>query len=88
MGLDPSADGLDHDRGADEEARAGDIFSSGAGRETGSGAMGCGRRAAWAWDRAFMGRGFFFFFELFFRVRRMEEGVGGLAKVRSNHRSG
>ena len=27
MGLDPSADGQDRDRGADEEATAGDIFS-------------------------------------------------------------
>lgn len=61
MGLDPSADGQDRDRGADEEATAGDIFSQEPGERRDRVPWGArGDEAAWVWDRAFVGCGFFF----------------------------
>ena len=60
MGLDPSADGQDRDRGADEEATAGDIFSQEPGERRDRVPWGArGDEAAWVWDRAFEGCGFF-----------------------------
>ena len=59
MGLDPSTDCLDSDRGADEEATAGDIFLRSRERDgIGSHGVREGEEAAWAWDRVFVGRGF------------------------------
>ena len=61
MGLDPSADGLDRDRGADEEATAGDIFSQEPGERRDREPWGAGdEEAAWAWDVGSWPRVFFF----------------------------